>query len=189
MLLDELREHRDWEAWSAVTKTTLARPSPQVLGFSNAGDAQSIVLSSLRDKALSVAMDRTSTLGIFEWSAPDGCALDDRTAWAAANPALGHRMTEQAIAAALEVDPEPVFRMEVLCQWVAAVEPAISVTAWQALADGNAPRGRDVVWALDVAPDHSTASLAVAWPRADGASQAMLADHHEGVDWVVDRAA
>ncbi len=189
VLLDELREHRDWDAWGASTKTTLARPSPQVLAFSNAGDKGSVVLADLREKALSAAADRTTTLGIFEWSAPDGCALDDRSAWAQANPALGYRMSEQAIAAALEVDPEPVFRTEVLCQWVEAVEPAINPRVWDALADAHAPRGTGPVFALDVAPDHSTASLAVAWTRRDGAAQVMLAEHAPGVEWVVDRVA
>lgn len=189
VLLDELREHRDWEAWSAVTKTTLARPAPQVLGFSNAGDKQSVVLASLRDKALTTSLDRTSTIGLFEWSAPAGCALDDRAAWAAANPALGHRMTEQAIAAALAVDPEPVFRTEILCQWVAAVQAAINPGVWQSLADPDAPRGSAVVFALDVAPDQSSASLAVCWQRTDGAAQVMLAEHQPGVEWIVDRAA
>ncbi|MDP9392296.1 MAG: hypothetical protein M3P89_13200, partial [Actinomycetota bacterium] len=135
------------------------------------------------------AMDRTSTLGIFEWSAPDGCSLNDREAWAAANPALGHRMSEQAIAAALEVDPEAVFRTEVLCQWVEAVEAAINPRVWEALTDAHAPRGTDPVFALDVAPDHSTASLAVAWTRTDGAAQVMLAEHLPGVEWIVDRAS
>jgi phage terminase large subunit-like protein len=189
VLLDELREHRDWEAWSAVTKTTLARPSPQVLGFSNAGDKSSIVLAALREKALASAADRNTTLGIFEWSAPDGCALDDRAAWAQANPALGHRMSEQAIASALEVDPEEVFRTEVLCQWVTTVDAAISAPVWESLADAQAERGASPVFALDVAPDHSTASLAVAWTRPDGAAHMMLADQREGVEWVVDRCA
>ncbi len=89
VLLDELREHRDWEAWSAVTKTTLARPAPQVLGFSNAGDSRSVVLASLREKALGSAADRSSSLGIFEWSAPDGCALDDRGRLGAGYPFAG----------------------------------------------------------------------------------------------------
>lgn len=189
VLLDELREHQSWDAWSAVTKTTLARPAPQVLGFSNAGDARSVVLASLRDKALASAADRTTTLGVFEWSAPDGCALDDRQAWAQANPALGHRMTEQALAAALEVDPEPVFRTEVLCQWVQAVEAAIPPGVWDALADPEAPHGSDVVFTLDVAPDHSSASIAVAWKRPDGASHVVLAEHGTGLEWVVSRAA
>ncbi len=96
-------------------------------------------------------------------------------------------MTEQAIEAALETDPEPVFRTEVLCQWVEAVEPAINLHAWDALPDARAPRGTGPVFALDVAPDHSTASLAVAWTRPDRAVQVMLADHRPGVEWVVPR--
>ena len=189
VLLDELREHRDWEAWSAVTKTTLARPAPQVLGFSNAGDKSSVVLAALREKALSSAADRNTTLGIFEWSAPDGCALDDRAAWAQANPALGHRMSEQAIVSALEVDPPEVFRTEVLCQWVTTVDAAIDPAVWSSLADPGAERGTEVAFALDVAPDHSTASLAVAWKRSEGAAHVMLADQRDGVEWVVDRCA
>jgi hypothetical protein len=187
VLLDELREHHNWDAWSAVTKTTLARPAPQVLGFSNAGDKSSVVLASLREKALASAADRNTTLGIFEWSALDDCALDDRSAWAQANPALGHRMSEQAIASALEVDPEEVFRTEVLCQWVEAVDPAISPVVWEALADAGGERGTGVVFALDVAPDHSSASLAVAWRRPDGSAHVVLADQREGVEWVVPR--
>lgn len=188
VLLDELREHQTWAGWSAVTKTTMARPSPQVLGFSSAGDQSSVVLASLREKALAAAADRTSSLGI-EWSAPDGCALDDRAAWAQANPALGYRMTEEALAAALAVDPEDVFRTEVLSQWVTTLDPAIPPAVWAALVDPGAPRGTGPVFALDVAPDQSSATIAVAWRRSDGGTQVMLADHRPGVEWVVARAA
>jgi hypothetical protein len=96
-------------------------------------------------------------------------------------------MSEQAIVAALEVDPEPVFRTEVLCQWVEAVEAAIPPAVWASLADGDAPRGRSFAFALDAAPDQSSTSLAVAWRRSDGASQVMLAKHGTGVDWVSER--
>ncbi|HEX7352498.1 hypothetical protein [Brachybacterium sp.] len=48
ILLDELREHSTWDAWSAVTKTTMARPDALIVGMSNAGDAASIVLRHLR---------------------------------------------------------------------------------------------------------------------------------------------
>lgn len=189
VLLDELREHQDWAAWSAVTKTTMARTAPQVLGFSNAGDSHSIVLASLREKALAAAADRTASLGIFEWSAPGGCALDDRAAWAAANPALGHHMSEAAVLSALETDPEEVFRTEVLCQWVETVDAAINPAIWRTLIDILAERGAAAVFALDVAPDHSTATISVAWRRPDTATQVQLADHREGVDWVVARCA
>lgn len=188
VLLDELREHRDWDAWGAVTKTTMARPAPQIAGFSNAGDDRSVVLKSLRDKALASAADRTSTLGIFEWSAPEGCATDDPAGWAAANPALGYRTNEAAILSALATDPDEVFRTEVLCQWVSALQGALDPTRWASLADPQAQRGDAPVFALDVAADHSTASLAVAWRRQDDAVQVMLADQREGVDWVPERA-
>jgi phage terminase large subunit-like protein len=189
VLLDELREHQSWDAWGAITKTTMARPSPQTLGFSNAGDAQSIVLAELRAKALASAADPTTTLGIFEWSAPDGCPMDDPDGWTAANPALGHRMSEHAIRSALATDPEDVFRTEVLCQWVTSVDSAIPGEVWRTLADPATEHGRFPIFALDVAPDQSTASIAVAWKRTDGVAYVDLTDHREGVDWIVARAA
>ncbi len=190
VLLDELREHQDWLAWSAVTKTTMARPAPMVAGFSNAGDAHSVVLSSLRDRALAAAADPTSTLGIFEWSAADGCEVDDPAAWAQANPALGHRMGVQAIRSALETDPEDVIRTEVLCQWVTALTTAIPLPVWGALADTSPgpPNRFTAMFALDVAPDHSTATIAAAWQRPDGGVQVGLAEHLPGVNWVVEAA-
>ena len=77
--------------------------------------------------------------------------------------------------------------MEVLCQWVEAVDPAFSSSAWYSLADSGAEGGSGLVFALDVAADHCTASIAVAWQRSDGGVHVMLADHREGVDWVAAR--
>lgn len=51
ILLDELREHQTWQAWAAVTKTTMARPEAMVWALSNAGDITSVVLRHLRLQA------------------------------------------------------------------------------------------------------------------------------------------
>lgn len=51
IILDELREHQSWDAWSAITKTTMARPAAQIWALSNAGDPTSVVLRYLRRKA------------------------------------------------------------------------------------------------------------------------------------------
>lgn len=51
ILLDELREHQSWDAWGAITKTTMARPAAMIWALSNAGDATSIVLRYLRKMA------------------------------------------------------------------------------------------------------------------------------------------
>lgn len=48
ILLDELREHQNWLAWGAITKTTNAQLFSLILALSNAGDMTSVVLRHLR---------------------------------------------------------------------------------------------------------------------------------------------
>lgn len=206
VMLDELREHQKWDAWGAITKTTMARMLAMVWGVSNAGDRQSVVLAFLRylahvalgnpDRLEPIAgatgatgtdePDDDDSLGLFEWSAPPGCALDDRDGWAQANPSLGHTITERAIRAALRTDPEAVFRTEVLCQWVdAAVTPsAIDPDTWALLADPAAARGAAPVFGVAVALDRSWSAVAVAWRRPDGVPQVMLAAYEPTTAWV-----
>lgn len=133
LLADELRTHRDYEAWGAMSKTAMAVPNALIVGMSNAGDDQSIVLNDLREKAQTGADE---TLGLFEWSAEPGCDLDDPEAWAQANPSLGHgRLTERAIKSSMLTDPPAVFRTEVLCQRVEQLRGAVDKLAWQGGAD------------------------------------------------------
>lgn len=51
ILLDELREHQNWLAWGAITKTTQAQLFSMILALSNAGDITSVVLRYLRQMA------------------------------------------------------------------------------------------------------------------------------------------
>lgn len=68
ILLDELREHQSWDAWGAITKTTMARSMALILALSNAGDATSIVLRYLRKMCHDAVGD------------PDGINADDPAA-------------------------------------------------------------------------------------------------------------
>ena len=166
--IDELREQRDWLAWSAVSKTTMAQENAQIWALSNAGDDESVVLNQLRDAALA---GRDPSIGLFEWSAPDGCELDDRRAWQQANPGLGYVISEQAIRSALGTDPPEVFRTEVLCQRVDHLDAAVDASAWKACADaqGSLRGQRDRLGAcFDVAPDGAHATLAAAAVLGDG---------------------
>lgn len=187
VMLDELREHQKWDAWSAVTKTTMAIASAQIVGASNAGDKSSVVLASLRNKA-TAQLEAGGSLGIFEWSAPDGCELDDPDGWAQANPSLGHPngVSGEAIRSALETDPESGFRTEVLCQWVRSMgESPITADAWARCIDPrSAPAGR-LVFAVDVTPDQRSASVAVAGLRADGLPHVEVVENLDGIGWVV----
>lgn len=57
ILLDELREHQSWDAWGAITKTTMARAMALILALSNAGDSTSVVLRYLRQMCLKQLVD------------------------------------------------------------------------------------------------------------------------------------
>lgn len=147
LLADELRTHRDYEAWAAMSKTAMAVPNALIIAMSNAGDDNSVVLNDLREKAQTGADD---TLGLFEWSAEPGCALDDPAAWAQANPSLGHgRLTERAIRSSMLTDPAAIFRTEVLCTRVEQLRGAVDKLAWQGCADpaGNMDDLRDRLFA------------------------------------------
>jgi len=203
--LDELREHQTWESWAAVTKTTMARRNPQVYAFSNAGDDKSVVLNDLQAKGrMAVANPEVADpgLGLFEWSAPDDvcctcdcgpgephladCRLQDRRAWAMANPSLGYTVTEEGLASALATDPQPVFRTECLCQHVPSLEvgtwTVIGKAEWEAASDVAPPPTGPVAFGLEVEWDRSAAAFGVAWRRADGLRQAEITQDDSGVD-------
>jgi hypothetical protein len=199
LLADELRTHRDYEAWGAMSKTAMAVPNALIVGMSNAGDDQSVVLNDLREKAQTGADE---TLGLFEWSAEPGCALDDPKAWAQANPSLGHgRLSERAIRSSMLTDPPAVFRTEVLCQRVEQLRGAVDKLAWQGGADpaGNLDDLRDRLFAcVELAEgaygEHATLCVAAindagkavvevveAW-TSYAAMEAELADWLERID-------
>lgn len=190
VVLDELREHQSWDAWGAVTKTTMARERPQVWGLSNAGDAESVVLAHLYQQGLrDIESGNTeTTLGLFDWSAAPNCDLNDREQWAQANPALGHRISEEAIRSAQETDPEHVFRTEVLCQWVDQARVAVfSEQQWLACVDESSTPLDPVCFGIDVSADRAWAAIGVAGSRSDGRKHVELVEYRRGTGWVVDR--
>lgn len=185
VLLDELREHQSWDAWGAVTKTTLARPRAQVLGLSNAGDDTSVVLNHLRAVALRDRGKDTADIGLFEWSAVDDCDPADREQWALANPSLGYTITERAIEGALTTDPEHVFRTEVLCQRV-DMGARSSLPAWpERLDERSRPEpGWRMAFAVDVSWDRLTTWITAAAVRPDGRVHLEVVASALGTDWV-----
>jgi hypothetical protein len=169
--IDELREQTNWDAWAAASKATNARPYAQTWCMSNQGDDTSVVLNQLRDAALS---GRDPQIGLFEWSAPDGCALDDPKAIAQANPGLGHIITLPAILSSLGTDPPNIYRTEVLCQKVDILDGPFDLQAWKACGDPTikAPTGRNVVACFDRSEEgHSTLAVAL---NGDGPVQLAI---------------
>lgn len=187
VLLDELREHTDWEAWGALTKTTMARPLAQVVGLSNAGDAKSVVLNHLRAQAIKGADDPESALFLAEWSAPEDCDLADIEAWAQANPSLGYTITLDAIKAAYGTDPVHVFQAEVLCQRPDHGAKSQFPDWPDCAADGGFGREGRIAFGLDVSWDRSRLWIVAASEQPGGriAVEVAASGDNDG-DWWVD---
>ena len=190
VLMDEIREHQNFNAWSAASKTIKAVANGLVWCMTNAGDALSVVLRHLRIQAHRAIGDpdgivaalgesqveptaeereameaALSSIAIFEWSAEPGCSIWDRSAWAQANPSMNYGfLDESTIAGECASDPEEEFRVEDLCQWTTAtVTPPFPIGAWEAGKDPMSEVAPDspLWWGVDVSADRSHASIAV----------------------------
>lgn len=201
VMLDEVREQRDWETWSASVASTTAKPNALVICFSNAGDPDSIVLRQLREIAIAdingtaAAGDYggdvdASSLGLFEWSAEDGAATDDIIALAQANPALGYgNLTERALLANRKTFPESKFRSECMCQQVETILPApFPDGAWNAGLDiksSIAPEA-DLFYGIDLSADRRWTSIGVCGQREDGNYHIEVVARRVGTAWAED---
>lgn len=142
LILDELREHRSFDAFDASVPATTAVKTAQVWGISNQGDMESIVLDHLRLPALEYIERGTGPddLGLFEWSAPDGSRADDLDALAMSNPNLGRRTPVEPLlndgrrAMATGGSALASFRTENMCMRVHLLNPAVDPDHWRSSA-------------------------------------------------------
>lgn len=204
VIMDELREQETWKAWNSVSQTTKSFWSGQLWGISNAGDCKSVVLNKQHERGLEQIATRErceddgmtvdefaekhpTDVALFEWSAPDGCALDDTEAILQSNPSIGYGgLTVESIVSDASGMTEAGYRTECLCQRVTAdVLSYIDSKTW---ALGNDPAsciaGR-IVLAIDTAPDGSNTWIAAAGHRADGLPHVEVIARRGATDWAV----
>lgn len=208
VLMDETREQKDWRAWNAVSQTLKSFGGlGQLWAISNAGDPNAVVLKSQRELGLKAieewaqyveagimsaeryANEHDVSVALFEWSAPDGCDLDDIDALLQANPSIGHGAitVESQLAERPPALAESGYRTEILCQWVTAlVKPHIAPEAWRGLTDKESCIAEDseMVLAVDASADRKWSFLAVAGWREDGLKHVELIDQRPGMLWV-----
>lgn len=197
VMLDEIREQRNWETWAASVASTNAKPNGLVMCFSNAGDPDSIVLRQLRAQAISSITGEKArdfggevdgdTLGLFEWSSPDGAKTDDMDALAQANPALGYGyLTERALLSNRATFPENKFRSECMCQQVETILPQpFPDGAWDAGLDSFsqiAPES-EIYFGIDLSQNRRWAVIAAAGLREDGNMHIEVVARQIGTEW------
>jgi phage terminase large subunit-like protein len=166
LYIDEIREITE-DGFRAATPTTRAHPNSQTLLTSNAGDAFSTVLNDLRERAIDYP---PKSYGFYEYSAPQYCKINDRNAWALANPSLGYTITEEAIEEAIATSPIENTRTETLCQWIDSLSSPWPHGVLEDTSDGTLEMavGAYTVFGFDVSPSRRNGSLVAGQLLPDG---------------------
>ena len=190
LILDELRQHRDYSAWDASVPAGNAVAAFQAWAMTNAGDDQSVVLNDLREEALHYIEtgEGDPQLGLFEWSATDDADPLDVEALAMANPNLGRRIAADTLladaAAAVRKGGEKLsgFKTENMCIRVRKLAPAIDPGGWRRCMEVGTLDGlrNRVAVCLDVAPDQLHATLAAAAVQPDGRARVEVVKAWDG---------
>lgn len=196
LMVDELREQLDDEAYKAGMNTMNARPYGQAWFFSNQGDDRSVVLDMLHTMATAYIADPDDDeadyrLGMFEWSAPDGMDVMNTLGWQMANPNLGRHNDEDAIrseakkAKRLGGTTEAGFRTEILCQRVRSLDAAVDQIAWaRNLEPGkfDDEAKKNLAFCFDISLDNTHATLCAAATLSDGRIRVTELKAWEGLD-------
>jgi phage terminase large subunit-like protein len=183
VILDEAYELGP-EQMAAMLPTLSARPNPQIWYASSAGMDSSSQLRQVRERGIK---GDSPGLAYFEWSADPRAEADDRDAWAQANPALGIRITEEFIELERDALPDIEFKRERLGIWDdASMQAVIPFDVWDAVIDRASQPLDPVTIAVDIAPDRSASSIALAGRRSDGQWHVELVKNALGTAWIVD---
>lgn len=126
VIFDELHVQSNRELWVAMTMGSGARRDPLIVGITTPGFDLGSLCGELylAGKRIAAAGSRTGVaaeerFGFWSWEAPAGCAIDDRDAWAAANPNLAEGLLDvEDMELACALSDEISFRRYRLGQWV-----------------------------------------------------------------------
>ena len=207
LILDEAQELPK-ATMGAVLPTLRSRPNPQVNYFGTPPEATSDSgqWESVRERGMA---GDDPQLAWLEWSAQarhddDGrrlaVDLDDEAHWCQANPALGIRITREAMQRERITLDDASFGRECLALWdPSGAKAVIDADVWASLEDITSRPGEEVAFGIDVPPDRRSASISVASERPDGKVHVELvaccAFHGDqggqcaGTAWVAKRAA
>lgn len=187
LILDEAFALSD-EQMEALMPTMSARPNGQIWYTSSPplDGATGEVLFGVRRRGEAGA----SGLAWMDWGVPEGTNLDDRQAWAQANPALGIRMTTETIERERQTLSDEGFGRERLGIWPeTADDRAISAELWAELATDDTTTPVKSVLMLDVAPDRRSAAIVGAGVMPDGRIKLRVWGYWPNTSSVVAQAA
>jgi hypothetical protein len=184
-IIDEAFADEDDTREQALLPTMATKRDAQLLVVSTAGTDRSIYLKRKVDQGrASVEAGNDTGIAYFEWSAEPDDDPFDREMWSRVMPALGITISENAVEHALGSMTINEFRRSYLNVWSTVSEQMIPAKVWNACTNPKTAPAGALSFAVDVALDRSSASIAV----ADKDGNIELIENRDGVSWVQNRA-
>lgn len=119
---------------TGLIPTQRTKRNPMCAMFSTAGDETSTAMIRWRSQGMaSIDNKKMGSLYFAEWSPPDGVDVMTPAAWAWGNPALGHTITMDVIAAEAESPDRNAFLRSSVNIWQASSLSWLRPGAWAAL--------------------------------------------------------
>ena len=184
-IIDDAFADEDDTREQALLPTMATKRDAQLLVVSTAGTDRSIYLKRKVDQGrASVEAGNDTGIAYFEWSAEPDDDPFDREMWSRVMPALGITISENAVEHALGSMTINEFRRSYLNVWSTVSEQMIPAKVWNACTNPKTAPAGALSFAVDVALDRSSASIAV----ADKDGNIELIENRDGVSWVQNRA-
>ena len=188
--IDEAWSQRDGRLVQAFRPAMMSRPAAQLWVTSTMGTDESIFWNGLVDDGRArVEAGQRSGVAYFEWSAGDDDDPDDPETWLGCMPAIGYTVDLDTIRADHDSIEPDEFARAYLNRRQTLGRPVIAAALWLACRDPRSQLGGLPCFAIDVTPDRSASSIAVAGWRPDQRRHVEIVDHRPGTDWVIGRAA
>lgn len=185
--------------FAAILPTLSARPNPQVwlTGTPPSEHQDGSVFQNLRNSGI-----QPGATGVYyaEWSSDPDVSLDDRSAWASSNPAMGIRIREDFVQGERESMSDDHFARERLGQWdVERGHSVIPMDTWELLGtDVPLDERSELALSVDVNPERTRCSVAIAGLRLDidpitrtpkERTHVEVIEYRQGVGWAVEYIA
>ena len=187
LIMDEAQEmaEDDLEALMPTTSSAPLRNPQWIFTGTPPGPlANGEIFTRVRSEALS---GKAVRLCWHEWSAEPDVSLDDRDEWRKVNPALiNGRLQFEVIEGERARFSDDGFARERLGMWASASSGAvIDSESWASVADAASMAVESLALAVDVNPERSMASVALAGLRPDGRWHVALDEQRRGMGWIV----
>lgn len=145
------------------------------------------VFTQQRDQALEAARsgEALELATWIEFSADEDAETDDKQQWRKANPSYPHRTPLRALNKLRRTLSEDHFRREALGIWDDRSTPAvIDAVTWSGLEDQGSQAVDRLVIGVDVNPERTVATAALAGWRSDGLAHVEVYEQRDGVSWL-----